>query len=450
MGGLFGDAFDYLNEAAEDISCRNDGNSPLNHWKVTLGFLIAVVCLIIILAITTVRRHLKVVANSGGWGGGGWFKVVANSGGWDGGGWEEVFGKDDTVDFMACHKNKKYFLAHHLSLMALACRKDPVIHYGMTLMAMMIFISVLLIFQRFPQSQYKPMACISTLTAIYLGVYYYITITKPKPPVPNADPVVSTWRDSFVRNVDPDEKKYYKHTPRNVYQDLSVPIIHPILIFLIQISLASIYIMAVFDEKFPPCINDTAAYTLYLLAAFLKSMYYGVEQYHNERHGRDARNLWINTYDMLIQKDSPPFILAWASSPPMEGNITKLSWYVRLFLDTFTNWVVWAILMFFMVIQAANSDLQDFVLNFVAVDFILRLDDYSTFGHEGFFCIVRFDRKTPFELPTTQLEDVELRFKEKNEKLTNENEELRNMMLEKDIEYEELRSMILELKDKIN
>jgi len=41
--------------------------------------------------------------------------------------------------------------------------------------------------------------------------------------------------------------------------------------------------------------------------------------------------------------------------------------------------VEWVIALL-MVVQAANGDLSDFVLNFVAAQFIMQLDDYSSYG----------------------------------------------------------------------
>jgi len=217
-----------------------------------------------------------------------------------------------------------------------------------------------------------------------------------------------------------DDKEYWMYSPRNVYQDLSAPIIHPLAIFCIQSLLTIIYVLAVFDEKFPPCINITAAYSLYSIAAILKALYYGVDIFHSYRNLLDDRKLWTETYKKLFPElGEAQYKLAWASSPPMEGGLPEWQWYLRSFFDVFVNWFIHFIIYNFMIIQSANGDLQDFVLNFVAAEFILRLDDYATFGYETTFCIVKRGKDPPDKLPTTAVEgaldEMELRFKREND-----------------------------------
>jgi len=375
---VFKDAWEHLDTL--DFNCINEGSSLLNHWGVSLGIYVV----FSLLAHTTliIRRKKVQEINSDD-------------------GREKRNGKDDWADIKACGEQKRELLGLLIEYMSVTCRKNPFMHCYATFGAIHGFALLLVLFQRFPQSQLAPLAFIMYNSAHIGCLFYYAMIAR-----------------SPVANVD--DKEYYMYSPRNVYQDLSAPFIHPLAIFCIQFLLAIIYILAVFDEKFPPCINDTAAYSLYSIAAILKALYYGVDWFHNMRNSHDDRKLWTQSYEKLFPEGGEAeYKLAWGSSPPMVGNITKWQWYVRSIFDVFVNGVIYTVINYFMVIQSANGDLRDFVLNFVAAEFILRLDDYSTFGYEGCFCIVKSEGDPPDKLPTTAVEgaldEMELRFKRENE-----------------------------------
>jgi len=374
---LFGDAWENLD--TPDITCTNEASLSLNHWRVSLGIMIVFILLAIITLIMFIKNIQKDKSDDG---------------------LEKRNGRDDLADIKACEEQSRNFLRAQLGVMAQTCRKNPFIHYYATCLAMTWFSLLLALFQRFPQNEYAPMVFI-IFSSIFWGCVFYYTMTA-KAPTANVDVF----------------KEYWMYSPRNVYQDLSASFIHPLFIFCIQSLLTIIYVWGVFDENFPPCINTTAAFTLFAFAGILKSLYYGVEFFHNMRNIRDDRKLWTETYEMLFpDQEVTQYKLAWASSPPMEGELSKWQWYVRSILDVLANWVIWTILYFFMVIQSANGEFQDFVLSFVAAEFILHLDDYATFGYEGCFCIVKCGKDPPFKLPTTAMEDVELQFIEKNKKM---------------------------------
>eukprot|EP00554_Chaetoceros_debilis_P011951 CAMPEP_0194116450 /NCGR_PEP_ID=MMETSP0150-20130528/27060_1 /TAXON_ID=122233 /ORGANISM="Chaetoceros debilis, Strain MM31A-1" /LENGTH=242 /DNA_ID=CAMNT_0038807159 /DNA_START=734 /DNA_END=1462 /DNA_ORIENTATION=+ len=73
--------------------------------------------------------------------------------------------------------------------------------------------------------------------------------------------------------------------------------------------------------------------------------------------------------------------------------ITKFEYKFRYVLDLIMNGCVNHILTVLMVIQSANGNFTDFVLNFVAAKFIIELDDYPTWNYDTKFWIVKFDEE---------------------------------------------------------
>ena len=61
---VFGDAWDHLN--SPDITCTSDGSLGLNHWGVSLGFMIGFLFLFIIATIMLYKRK-KICPIMEGW-----------------------------------------------------------------------------------------------------------------------------------------------------------------------------------------------------------------------------------------------------------------------------------------------------------------------------------------------------------------------------------------------
>merc|ERR1740124_2125847 len=182
--------------------------------------------------------------------------------------------------------------------------------------------------------------------------------------------------------------KTYK--PRNMYQDISASWTQVLFMFVLQVFLAVIYVFSLIDNQFPPCLNKSSAWFLFLVASIIKSLYHSIEyNFKLELLWSQGRPLWVEA--IIKAKDNSK---DWQVSWNAHGDITcskplkTFDVTTRRFLDTLINVGVDIIIMYVMVIQAANGDWQDFVLNFIAAQFIMGLDDFSFWGHEPTYKIV--------------------------------------------------------------
>jgi len=187
---IFGNAtWDYLD--TPDITCSNDESSiSLNRWEVSLGIFIL---FSILLGIN------------------GYFGFKADKQARLNGKLDERYGKIDLLDMESSSKTRSRLERDILGGVSMTRRKDSYIHYYSLCAAMGSFSLILILFQRFPQSIYGPMVFIIPIS-FYVGVVVYFITTIP------ADP-------------NPIEKVFRMYSPGNVYQDLSVPLIHPLLVF---------------------------------------------------------------------------------------------------------------------------------------------------------------------------------------------------------------------------
>jgi len=195
--------------------------------------------------------------------------------------------------------------------------------------------------------------------------------------------------------------------PRNVYMDFSRPMEYVYLTFILQVMLTAVYVLSVLNSSDDgiPCFNQPWAYALMWLAIFLRAFYFSLDySYRSQNYFRDW-TFW-ETIKKVIEankesdNDNNKFMVTWSTEDAAENNmhpydpelkreVTKTQFCSRYLLHSFINGCVDIILSALMIIQAANGDFTDFVLNFVAARFIIELDDYSTWNLDSKFWIVK-------------------------------------------------------------
>jgi len=175
-------------------------------------------------------------------------------------------------------------------------------------------------------------------------------------------------------------------TPRNVYQDFSASRIHVSLVFILQLGLFMIYFFSAYNEG-TPCFNHWEAYLLMWLSIFLRAIYSGIDAIYRSQKYLEDVSLWNKIGDTIwynCQDNDTCFVTSLSrdknEDDVLERRITKWEWQIRHFMEIFVNSFMDIFLSLVVIVQATNGDWKDFVFNFVAVRFILELDDYSTWN----------------------------------------------------------------------
>mmetsp|Transcript_6350 Transcript_6350/g.9131 ORF Transcript_6350/g.9131 Transcript_6350/m.9131 type:complete len:507 (+) Transcript_6350:52-1572(+) len=185
--------------------------------------------------------------------------------------------------------------------------------------------------------------------------------------------------------------------PRNVYMDFSRPMEYVYLTFILQVMLTVVYVLSVLNSSDDgmPCFNQTWAYTLMWLTIGLRSIYFTLDYFYRSPNYLSDKTIWQNMRKVIEENEEPggeKLMVTddntWVSIG-YHKEITKFEYKFRYVLDLIMNGCVNHILTVLMVIQSANGNFTDFVLNFVAARFIIELDDYSTWNLDSKFWIVK-------------------------------------------------------------
>mmetsp|Transcript_7578 Transcript_7578/g.11239 ORF Transcript_7578/g.11239 Transcript_7578/m.11239 type:complete len:446 (+) Transcript_7578:170-1507(+) len=189
--------------------------------------------------------------------------------------------------------------------------------------------------------------------------------------------------------------------PRNIYMDFSKPMEMMYLTFILQVMLTVVYVLSVLNSSDDgmPCFNQTWAYTLMWLTIGLRSIYFTLDYFYRSPNYLSDKTIWQNMRKVIEENEEPggeKLMVTddntWVSIG-YHKEITKFEYKFRYVLDLIMNGCVNHILTVLMVIQSANGNFTDFVLNFVAAKFIIELDDYPTWNYDTKFWIVKFDEE---------------------------------------------------------
>jgi len=342
--GLFQDQkwnFNHLN--VDDIECYDDNGDGYISWWIVLIFCLVFFALLFIIQLYIVPRDIKKD------------QFFQNVSVWDKYGTIE---KKVTSDAVRDYWDLSNLLSRKYGSMI-----------GHTAIAFSIACCLILILLQKPQSPYYSLIPVF-MCPIFAFISPYLSVI------------------SFGgSDISPDKLKTTTYNPGNMYQDLSASPLQVVFVFILQVTLSLIYTLSVFATSFPPCFNHPMPWILFVFAAILKSLYYAIDVSCKLALGLDDQDRWVDTLrkaksneEPASQDKSEKWYVTWGHPHPRFRLLSSFRVLLSLFCDIFINYYVEWVLAFLMVIQAANGDLSDFVLNFVAAHFIMQLDDYSSYG----------------------------------------------------------------------
>lgn len=221
------------------------------------------------------------------------------------------------------------------------------------------------------------------------------------------DPFVVIGHNLFFEEADPINMREgrKKLRVRNFYQGAAAP--HVFFTFSLQIILFMFYASSVWENG-RPCFDQLRQYHFYVVGTIVIGLHCSMEYFVNIHAGNLQNNnqYWmetlyalrkgwkvkVNTYGRqhMERRGMSPndnrrpirsYYATYEGRYYTSSEIGMKGWYCRLIMSVIVNgYLTWTIRTLLILQVAQSPHALDFVLNFVAAAFIVKLDDYSNWG----------------------------------------------------------------------
>jgi len=215
----------------------------------------------------------------------------------------------------------------------------------------------------------------------------------------------------------------------DVFQGAPFPI--TTMVFLLQCILFLFYASSVWENG-RPCFDKHRQYIFYIVANIVKALYFTIEMQIESKAGKyfDSYQFWMQTrhavvedgWKVKIQYKRKPFIpteyygedterakkrelagITFAEKLEDETKMEKCEWHMRRLMSLFVNgYIRWTLFILITIQLAQSPHSLEFVLNFVAALFIIKIDDYS---YWGVFCKVTIEKPETTDLESPRSPD---------------------------------------------